>query len=214
MKKIYYLIVFVLSFITVAAHAQKDKRAGEILEAVSKKYKATPSFKAHFSYTMESPSSGINESYTGDIAVKGSKFHLNTGEQEIINNGTTVWTYLKESNEVNISDYEPEEDEITPTNIYTIYQKGYKYNFVEEIKENGEVYEVVDLVPENKNSQVFKVRVTVNKKDKSVKSWKIFEKNGNRYQFNVERFTPAEVDDEYFAFNKSKYKGVEVIDLR
>jgi outer membrane lipoprotein-sorting protein len=177
MKKLIYLVVLSFACITTV-QAQKDKRAAEILDAMSEKYRAVPAFKAQFTYTMESPSTGINETYNGDIAVKGSKFHLNMGEQEIINNGSTVWTYLKESNEVNISDYEPDEDEISPTKIFNIYKKGYKYSFLEETKEGGQVYEVVDLIPEDKSKQIFKVRLMVNKKDKSMRSLRVFEKNG------------------------------------
>ena len=213
MRKLLYVIVF-LFFCVGSAFAQKEKRAAEILDAMSQKYKAIPAFKAQFSYTLESPSTGVNETYKGDLAVKGTKYHLNMGEQEIINNGSTVWTYLKEANEVNISDYEPDEDEISPSKIFTIYKQGYKYAFLEETKEAGQIYEVVELTPEDKTKQVFKVRLTVNKKDKSMRSLKVFEKNGNRYLYTVQKFTPTEIDDNYFAFDKSKYKGVEVIDLR
>src|SRR4028118_1923806 len=117
------------------------------------------------------------------------------GEQEVINNGTTVWTYLKESNEVNISDYQPEEDAITPTNIYTIHKKGYKYVYVEQKKEGGQTYDVVDLTPENKNAQIHKIRLMVNRKDRSVRSFKVFEKNGNRSNYLITKFNPTEVDD-------------------
>jgi outer membrane lipoprotein carrier protein len=213
MKKISYLIIVMLISVT-ASFAQKDARALDILEAVSKRYKAMSAYKAQFTYAMESPSTSMKESYTGDIAVKGTKYYLKLGSQEIINNGSTVWTYLRDVNEVNISDYEPSDDEITPTKIYDLYKKGYKASFLEEVKEGGQVYEVVDLVPENKNSQVFKIRLMVNKKDKALRSWKIFEKNGNRYVYTLEQFTPGDLDDKMFAFDKSKYKDVEVVDLR
>jgi chaperone LolA len=213
MKKISVLLLMVFASLQLT-QAQTDSKAGEILDAVSTKYKAIPAFKALFTYAMENQSAGLKENYSGDITVKGSKFHLKMGGQEIINNGATVWTYLKESNEVNISDYEPDADAITPTNIYTIYKKGYKYTFVEQIKEAGQVYDVIDLTPENKNAQIYKIRLTINKKDRSIKSFKTFEKNGNRYVYSISKFTPTEIDDKAFVFDKSKYKGVEVVDLR
>lgn len=214
MKKLVSIILLAFAC-TVTVYGQTDPKAGDILDAMSKKYKAIPAFKASFTYTMESEAKKGKEDYTGDITVKGSKYYLKLGNQEVINNGTTVWTYMKESNEVNVSDYEPDEDEITPTKIFTIYKKGYKYTFLEETKEKGVAYEVVDLIPENRNSQVFKVRITVNKKDKSIKSMRIFEKNGNRSVYTINKFTPnVTVDDKLFAFDKSQYKGVEVIDLR
>jgi chaperone LolA len=213
MKRLTYLAVMLFTALTTA-QAQNDPKAGEVLDAMSAKYKAIPAFKASFSYSMENSGSGIKENTAGDITVKNGKFYLKMGEQEVINNGSTVWTYLKESNEVNIADYEPEEDAITPTNIYTIYQKGYKYNYVEQKKEGGQVYDIIDLTPENKNNQIFKIRLMVNRKDRTVKSFKTYEKNGNRYNYLITRFTPTEVDDKTFVFDQSKYKNVEVVDLR
>jgi outer membrane lipoprotein carrier protein len=212
MKRLLFLF---LVFGAIGANAQNDERAQEILDAVSKKYKDIPSFKTSFTYSMESTATGAKESYPGDVTVKGSKYRLRMGGQEVINNGTTVWTYMKESNEVNISDYQPDDDEISPTKIFSVYKNGYKYVFNDEVKEKGVPYEVVDLIPENRNSAVFKVRLTVHKKDKTIKSMRIFEKNGNRSVYIITKFTPdVAVDDKLFAFDKTQYKGVEVIDLR
>ncbi len=194
------------------AQAQNDPKAGEILESMSTKYKAIKGFKANFSYSMESPGSGIKENAAGDIVVKDNKFYLKLGGQEVINNGTTVWTYLKEANEVTITDYQPDEDDITPSNIYNVYKKGYKYTLVP--KESTKLDDVIDLTPDNKNSQITKIRIVVNKKDKSIKSFKTFERNGNKYNYTITKFAPAAVDDKTFVFDKTKYKGVEVEDLR
>ena len=213
MKKI-LLVIWLTCFVGKILIAQNDTKALAILDAMSKKYKEIPAFKAKFTYALEG-TGGVNELSEGEITVKGGKFILKVGGQEIINNGTTVWTYMKESNEVNISDYEPDENDITPTKIYTMYKKGYKYIFLEEKIEAGKSYEIVDLVPEDKKNQFFKVRIEISKKDKTVKSWKVFEKNGNRYVYTVKSFEPFnKIEDNIFSFDKAKYKGVDVIDLR
>jgi hypothetical protein len=54
----------------------------------------------------------------------------------------------------------------------------------------------------------------VNKKDRSIKSFRTFERNGNKYNYTITKFTPVDVEDKTFVFDKSKYKGVEVEDLR
>lgn len=214
MKKLIVLIIF-MSACTASLTAQYDAKALIILDAMSKKYKEIPNFKAKFSYALMSDVTGVKESSDGEITVKGGKFILKLANQEIINNGTTVWTYVKESNEVNISDYQPDENDITPTKIYTMYKKGYKYLFIEEKTEAGKTFETVDLIPEEKKNQIFKVRIDINKKDKTVKSWKVFEKNGNRYLYTVKTFTPEPtLTDNMFNFDKTKYKGIEVVDLR
>lgn len=211
------IVISLLTIFTVyTSFAQvKDPKALEVLDKMSAKYKEMSGFKANFSYTLESPSSKINENYDGEITVKADKFRLKMGSQEIINNSTTVWTYLKESNEVNISNYEPEEGEINPTEIYSIYQKGFKYVKLDDMTEAGIVYEIIDLVPEDKDKPYFKIRLTINKKDKTLKGWKIFEKSGNRYIYSIKTFSPnVTIDDKVFTFDKTLYKGVQVVDLR
>ncbi|MDJ1471951.1 outer membrane lipoprotein carrier protein LolA [Cytophagaceae bacterium DM2B3-1] len=212
MKRLFLFAASVWMSFSVAQAQNNDPKAGEILEAMSSKYKSVKGFKATFSYSMESPGSGIKENATGEIVVKDSKFYLKLGGQEVINNGSTVWTYLKDANEVTITDYEPDDDDITPSNIYNVYKKGYKYTLVP--KESNKVDDVIDLTPDNKNSQVNKIRIIVNKKDKSIKSFKTFERNGNKYNYTITNFTPTAVDDKTFVFDKTKYKGVEVEDLR
>lgn len=194
------------------AQPAHDPKAAQILDEMSKKYKSFKSFKADFSYVMESPSAGKPETITGEIFVKSEKFKLNLGSQEIYNNGTTVWTYLKEENEVNISNYEPDPEEITPSNIYNVYQKGYKYLLLED----NATSQTVDLIPEDKTKKIFKIRLTIGKKDRAIKSWKMFDKSGNRYTYTVVKFlaNPQGVDDKFFIFDKTKYKGVVESDLR
>ena len=136
--------------------------------------------------------------------------------QEVFNDGKIMATYIKESNEATITNYDPKEvGELDPTKIYTIYKKGYKYLFLEEVKENGRSFEIVELSPEKKDSKISKVQIKVDKKDKSVKSWKITQKGGQRVVFRVDKFVPnPPTDDKMFAFDEKAYKGVEVIDLR
>lgn len=190
----------------------QDTRATAILDAMSKKYKAMNSFSANFTYNAEG---GAAQTYKGDVTAKGGKFRLKLAGQEIYNDGKTVATYIKETNEVNLSEYEPGDNELNPAKIYTIYKKGYQYKFVNEVKEGGQIYEVIDLTPEKKNAQVKSVRITVNKADKSVKSWRITDRAGKSQTFRVDKFTPnVPVTDQFFAFDKAKYPGVEVVDLR
>ncbi|MCS6823557.1 MAG: outer membrane lipoprotein carrier protein LolA [Cytophagaceae bacterium] len=218
MKKVIFILAVNLT--VHLGHAQQvitqDPKAQNILDAMSKKYKDMNSFKARIVMTLDNTKNGVKESSEGDIVVKGTKFHIKTDKQEIYNNGTTVWTYIKDANEVNITTYEPEEDEVTPTKIYTIYKEGYKYRYVEDKVYNGVTYEVVELNPNDiKKNKFSKIKIEVNKKDRSIHTWKIFEKNGNVYSYSVKNFTSnIAVTDNYFNFDQSKYPGVIVNDLR
>lgn len=216
MKKLFWITL--LLFITQIhySQAQQDPKAKAILDAVNQKYKGMKAFRAYFVYNMLSPNSGVNESFEGNIVVKGSKFYLQLPEQHVITDSKTQWTYMKDGNEVNISEYAPDKDEITPDKIYGIYENNYDYAYIEEVNEEGRAYHIIDLKPKDKDSHsFFKIRLKVVKSSNSLKSWEIFEKNANRYTYSVNKFEEVKVPDNYFKYYKSKYPtNPEVVDLR
>jgi len=212
MKKLFFAA---LLLIAGSAHAQYDPKALEILEAMSKKYKAITAFEANLTSGLSNESEGVSEEFKGKITVKGDKFKLVLDDQEVINNGTTVWTYLPSAKEVNIDNFDPGSDEVNPTKIFDMYKKGFKYLYLADKTEGGVVCEEVDLVPEKKDAQYFKIKMMISKKDKSIQSWTMFDRSGNRYKYTITKFVPnVKVDDSFFTFDVKKYPGVEVIDLR
>jgi outer membrane lipoprotein carrier protein len=125
MKKLFLTLLSALAL--QVSFAQYDAGALETLDAMSKKYKAFTSFEANILTSMTNEVEGVKEEFKGKITVKGDKFRLVMDDQEIINNGTTVWTYLPSAKEVNIDNYDPSSEDINPSKIYEIYKKGYKY---------------------------------------------------------------------------------------
>jgi outer membrane lipoprotein carrier protein len=209
-----FLAILLLFFVKLT-FAQYDAKALETLDAMSKKYKSIPAFEANISYTLTNDVEKISEEFKGKITVKGDKYRLVLPEQEVINNGTTMWTYLPEAKEVNIDNYDPNSDEINPSKIYDIYKKNFKYLYLADKTEGGVLCEEIDLVPEKKDAQFFKIKMYITKKDKSIQSWTMFDKSGNRYKYTLTKFNPnAAVADAFFTFDPKKYPGVEVIDLR
>ena len=199
----------------LVAHAQYDQKAQKILDNMREQYEKTGAFKSDFQYSMAVPDQNVPEEFQGEIIVQGDKFRLKMNGQEIINDGSTVWTYLEDANEVNIDNYSPEEGDISPTQIYNAYQRGFKYNYIGDDMVNGEKSYIVDLTPENTNNQFYKIRLLISQKDNTLKKWQIYEKNGTQYTYLITNFTPeGTLDQEVFTFNKKKHRGVEVVDLR
>ena len=197
------------------ALAQYDPKALETLEAMSQKYKSIPAFEVNLSYSMTNEVEKINEEFKGKITVKGDKYRLVLPEQEVINNGTTLWTYLPEAREVNIDNYDPNSDDINPSKIFEMYNKGFKYLYLQDKTENGVLCEEIDLVPEKKDAQYFKIKMYISKKDKSLQSFTMFDKSGNKFKYTLSRFNAnADVPDSFFTFDPKKHPGVEIIDLR
>lgn len=204
-------IVLFSTTLFTSAQAQGDKKSTAILDAMSNKYQKIKSFKAVFTYT---PDGG--KPLKGDATVKGTKFRLKMAGQEIFNDGKLMATYIKETNEVNLQDFDPSAGgDLDPTRIYSAYKKGFKYAYLNEKKEGAQTFDVVELTSTGKNSQVDKVQIQVNKADNSINSWKIFQKNGQKVTYKVEQFQPdVTVADNFFSFNAKQFPGVEVVDLR
>jgi outer membrane lipoprotein carrier protein len=213
MKKLVFSLFAAL--VAFAASAQYDPKALQILEAMSKKYQSISAFEANIAVTLTNDVEKVNEEFKGKITVKGDKFRLGLPDQEVINNGSTIWTYLPEAKEVNIDNYDPTSQDINPSKIHEIYKKDFKYLYLQDKTEGGVLCEEIDLVPEKKDAQFFKIKMFINKKDKSIQSWIMFDKGGNRYKYTIAKFNPnVKVDDSFFTFDPKKYPGVDVIDLR
>ncbi|MEX2335987.1 MAG: outer membrane lipoprotein carrier protein LolA [Fulvivirga sp.] len=213
MKKITFLMMF--CFVGYISIAQNDPKAKEILDAMSAKYKKIPAYSADITSSLINEVDGINEKFGGKITVKDEMYKLEMEDQVVINNGTTVWTFLPDVNEVNIDTYNPDENEISPSKIYDAYKNGYKYIYVGDDVENKAPVHVVDLVPNDKEAQFFKIRLFIAKKDSSLKSWTMFDKSGNKYKYTISNFKGnLDLGDAMFSFDTTKFPDVEVIDLR
>jgi len=199
-----------------ADDSQKDKKAEDILNGVSKKYKSYKSVKATFVITMENGKDKSKDVQKGTICLKGSKYKLDVAGQDVISDGKTRWTYVKDANEVQIDNQKTDENAITPSNIFTMYEKGFLFKFMGEQNEKGMTYQLVELIPvDPKKKNVFKVKLTINKNDKFIVSAKLFDKNGGVQAISVDKMMPdACPDDSIYSFNSQKYPGAEIIDLR
>ncbi|KEO73720.1 LolA family protein [Anditalea andensis] len=200
-----------------SAHAQKDPKAKAILDAVSKKYQSLDGLKATFEYTFIHERDGINQTNTGEVAVKGDKYRLNLDDQEIYNNGKTSWTLIKSDSykEVTISDVDTDFDELTPSNIYNLYKKGYNYRLLGDRTINSRSVQEVELTAEKKGSQIQRVKIMVDKSTNDLIGWEMHDNTGGLLQYKFKDVdSKVKLNDSYFAFDKTKHPGVEVIDLR
>jgi len=197
--------------------AQTDAKAKAILAEVSKKYRSYDVIKTDFTFTLDNPQAKIKETQTGTLYAKSkaNKYKIILKKQELISDGKSQWTYLKDDKEVQLSDVDNSPNALNPAQIFTIYEKGFKYVYNGDAKVNNRLVQVIDLTPLDGKRSFFKVRLNIDKATKQISNAVIFEKNGNRYTYAIRTFTPnVKVPESTFAFDSKKYPGVEVVDLR
>lgn len=209
-KKITIIALLAIGSITFT-NAQNDPKAKTILDELSKKTKAYTSIKAEFSFTVEKKDKS-KDTQVGKIEVKGPKYKLIIPGHEIYCDGKTVWDFIKDANEVQVKDVEVSADNISPSNIWTIYEKGYKYKFDSE----DATKQIISLFPENPDKKKFHtVKLIIDKVKKQIVSVKMMMKDGTVHTYDIKSFvTNTEMADPNFVFNAKAHPGVSVEDLR
>ena len=195
--------------------AQTDAKAKTVLDAVTKKINSLKSAKANFALHLKSANGKTNQTKKGTFFLKGPKYRVSLDDQEIICDNKTVWTYQKSANEVQVNNFNPNEQTISPAKLFTnFYDKEYRSRFVGNKKISGKDCDVIELIPLNSSKQFSKVELAVDKTS-TIVGGNIFEKNGNQYNYEVSNFTAnATINDQMFTFDAKKYPGIEVVDLR
>ncbi|RZL37934.1 MAG: outer membrane lipoprotein carrier protein LolA [Pedobacter sp.] len=216
MKKLISALMVVVAF-TTSTYAQTDAKAKAILADVSKKYKSYNIVKTDFTFTLDNPKAKVKETQQGTLYVKANsnKYKVAMTNQELFSDGKSQWTYLKKDKEVQVSNVDNSGDAINPAKIFTVYEKGFKYIYTGEEKVGSKTYQMIDLTPVDAKKSIFKVRLSIDKAAKQIANVVLFDKNGNKYTYNVKTFSPnVNVPETTFAFDAKKYPGVEVVDLR
>lgn len=201
-----------------AVKAQQDPKAREILDKLSQTTKSYKTIQIDFSFTLENKKNNVNQTNDGQVTLKGKSYrlHMPVFAMEIFCDGTTVWSYLTEAKECNITTVEEDNDAtLNPANIFTIYEKGFNYTYVEEENLGGKTVQVLDLFPVDKSKEFLKVRLSVDKAKSQIARAQTFNKDGNTYTLLLKNMkTNADFNDDYFKFDKAKFPGVEINDMR
>jgi outer membrane lipoprotein-sorting protein len=196
------------------APSMNDSKAKEVLDKSSEVYKSNSGIYSKFTQSIEIPGGKIN-SKNGEIYIKANKYKIKFSDQEIYCNEKSVWTYLKDVNEVQINDYEPDPSDMTPYNMFNIYQKDFYYIKTADENVLDKPCNVIDLSPKDKSRSYFKVRIWINKQTNLLSRIKIFDKNGYRYTYTINSINiNSKIEDSEFNFDKNKYPGVHIEDLR
>lgn len=193
-----------------------DPAAKAILDGVSTKFKTFKTVQATFSYKVENASGKALSAKTGTILMKGTKYKVSFSGQEIFCNGTTIWNYDKAANEVTINKLDGSGGMITPQKLFTnFYDKDFRYILNGEKKLGTKTLQEIEMTPLDKSKPFHKVYVQVDKAAKTIYSTKVLENAGNKYTYTVTTLkTNLAMADNQFVFDKTKYPGVEEVDLR
>ena len=183
----------------------KDAKAIALLDEVSAKTKSFKTIRADFSYTMENKQAKIKEEKTGTLTLSGDKYRLKASGQEVICDGKLIWTYMKESNEVQINDLDSKDDALTPSKLLSSYNANYKSRILKDRPSKDADEETIELIP-NVIKNFTKAILVVDKAKKQVRTFMLFDKSGNTFTYKITKYQtdiPVPTSDEIgFLANK------------
>ena len=190
----------VAALMSMGSFAQSAKA---VLDKAAATITAQSGVKANFKMTT------ANGSTSGTIAIKGKKFYATTPQAKVWFDGKTQWTYLKNNDEVNVSNpTEAQLQAINPYNFINIYKRGYTYT----MNTAGSDY-VIHLMASNADRKIKELFISVNKKSYQPKQVKMLQ--GKKWTtFDINSIKKENIPDSQFRFNAKDFPKAEVIDLR
>ena len=149
-------------------------------------------------------------STSGKIILKDEKFMVEMYEMKVWFDGKTMWSYSPQINEVSIT--EPDKKQLETINpllfIKTINNPLTK-TYVRERNR------VIVFTPTTDIADFKRVELVIEKSTNDLTQIDIYGENNSRTIFDLSNYKIEDnIADSYFTFDKSKYKGVYVIDLR
>ena len=206
-------LIFILLTLSIHSYAQ-DEKSNEILQQLSINTQAYKNIDVDFNFKFENVTQEISENQKGNIKINSNKFRLELNQQIIISDDTTQWIYLKESNELQIMEYDSLDDMISPNKLFTIYEEGYKNSYVELKNEADITLHIIDLFPIESNA-FQKIQLQINSEKIQLHNIILFDKNGGSFTYLITKFsTDNNLDDNLFKFNPAEYPEIEIIDPR
>lgn len=216
MKRNIIISLFVSVAFLINAQSPEVLKAKQILDKVAAKTKGYQTIQADFSFTLENIQAKLSDTNSGKILIKGDKYKINLMDVDTYFNGKTVWMYLKDAGEVNISEPDLMDDQtLNPATVFTIYETGFKYIYAGETTLNGKKADIIDLFPEKRNKPYSRVKLHIYQDNLQIAKITQIGKDGNNYIIDIKKMSvnvPAE--DSNFTFDVSKHPNVEVVDMR
>lgn len=196
-------------FVTLISLGQAPNDAEALLKEVSSKVERYDNIRIDFKYALENTAENVKHETRGDVSLEGEKYLLNIMGTTRIFDGNTLYTIIPENEEINISSYDPEEDEqnITPSKMLTFYNDGYQSEMGKTENLKGRKIQYVKLTPIDSNAEIKNILLGIDKQTKHIYNLIQTQENGTTITITVNSFkTNQPLPESLFTFEKDRYK--------
>ena len=207
MKTKNIIIWLFLLFAAQAVSAQNNAEA--LVRVMVDQVKSHKNVEMAFSYQISPDGKNYSDSEEGHAWLQGNAYKIEMVEQQSISDGTTIWTYLVDDEEVMVSDATEGEDN-TPLKLLTSLDKNYVATLTNIDNQGNATIELA-----NPKGQYKRVTLKMNAMKAELKSADVYLEDGTKVAVTVKEMKyDQNLDDKFFTFDEKKHPNVEVIDMR
>ncbi|MDR1881294.1 MAG: outer-membrane lipoprotein carrier protein LolA [Prevotella sp.] len=212
MKIKLFALLALVSFVTVLS----AQNAREILDKASEAYNKAGAVTASFTLDSKDTKSHSTYSYDGKAFMKGDKFKIEIPDAITWFDGTTQWVYVKDTEEVNITNPTGEElQAISPSVLFNIYRKGFNLSYKGEKRIGGKSLHEIELRPQKKGSAFAKITLLIDKTSNIFFKITAIDNAGVENVLTVRNYQAGNnMTDDTFRFNKKDFPRAGIVDLR
>jgi outer membrane lipoprotein-sorting protein len=216
-----YTFIIICSLVYINLSAQTDPKSKTILDKTSEINNGYASISSEFNFITTDLQTNKSETQHGEIAMKGEKYQLKFNKSIIVFDGKSIYNFLTETNEVNITNPEPAKEEkgdffiTNPRDVFKFYTKNFKSKWIKETTIKNSVFNEIDLYPINLKTKYSKITMLIDKTTYQISTIKVSFKDGTRQTIEFLNFKAnPSLSDSQFSFDTNKYPNLTVNDMR
>jgi outer membrane lipoprotein carrier protein len=186
----------------------------EVLEKVRKKFETVRDAELKFTQRTRFALANIEQTSSGTLTMKKErKYRIETDDQTIVTDGTTVWSYSAANKQVLIDAYKEDERSLSPERVLSGARGDYAPALLGRERLGKTETIVLKLTPRGEQSLVTTLRLWVDTGDWLIRKAEIVDVNGKETVYTVDDIrVNTGVADSRFVFTIPP--GVDTVDLR
>ncbi len=189
-----------------------DKGAKKIVDDVVAQMKKDTPFSFSFTYDIQDEDGKAQG--RGTFLSNNAKYAITTDNFSYFSNGTTIWNYIKKTNEVEIMDVEDGNTMFNFIKIINTSIKDFRPKLIRQENFNKIKCNIVDLTP-MKNGNISKIRIYSSVADNRLQKMEIHTYSRSKYIYTFSNHSNKKnVSEKDFIFSSDKFPNIKIVDLR
>lgn len=208
------LMLMVVMTAMCTAGIRAGETAQDVLERMKKKYESIHDAELRFSQRVKFEMAKIEHQVTGTLFLKKeNKYRVELGDQTIVTNGETVWSYSLPNNQVLIDHFKMNDRTFSPERILTGAPEDFTATVVgrESMGKGGVI--VLKMIPRDEQTFVRSMKFWVDDATWMIRRVELVDANGKETRYTV---TDVRINvglqDSRFTYQIPE--GAEIVDLR